>query len=193
MGIAVAGIAEARVIAMEPVPTTYRALLDNIAINNLQDRIQAIPAGAGEVLGMLHFSVNKGGSDRIVTDGTGQAIQIRSLDEVFTETPDMLVLDVEGFEPTVIKGASRLLADQKLKVVVVETLGLAADYGLDDKAMHNSMIGYGFETYHYAPSERRLQPANGMDPVNTIYIRDVEHVSQRLKTAPAFAVDGQVF
>jgi len=34
--------------------------------------------------------------------------------------------DVEEFEPAVIAGAKRLLADPKLEIIIAETLGLAA-------------------------------------------------------------------
>ncbi len=193
LSVAAAGVAGARVIAMEPVPSTYRALCDNIAINHLQDRIEAIPAGAGETEGTLHFSIDRGGSDRIVTDGTGQAIQVKPLDQVFTQTPDMLVLDVEGFEPAVVKGATRLLSDPKLKIVIAETLGLAKDYGLDDKAMHQSLLQLGFKTFHYEPVKRTLVATDGMDPVNTIYVRDQPYVEKRLKNAPNFRVDDRSF
>jgi hypothetical protein len=40
--------------------------------------------------------------------------------------PNMLVIDVEGFEPAVVAGAKRLLADPKLEIIIVETLGLAS-------------------------------------------------------------------
>ena len=193
LSVAVAGVARARVIAMEPVPSTYQALLDNIAINRLQDRVQAYAMGAGETEAVLTFSTSQGGNDRIVTNGTGQAIQVRPIDQVFTEAPDMLVLDVEGFEPAVIKGAARLLIDPRLKIVIIETLGLAADYGLDDKLMHQSMLQYGFRTYHYDAFERLLRPTDGMDPVNTVYVRDLAYVEQRLKDAPSFQVDNYVF
>ncbi len=105
----------------------------------------------------------------------------------------MLVLDVEGFEPAVVKGATRTLGDPRLKVVVAETLGLAADYGLDDKAMHQTMLGYGFQTCHYDPFRRRLNVTNGMDPVNTVYVRDLAAVQKRVVAAPSFEADGHAF
>ena len=193
LSVAAAGIGKARVIAMEPVPSTYRALRDNVAINHLQDRIDAIPVGAGAEAGVLHFTVDRGGNDRIVTDGSGQAIAVRPLDAVFSETPSMLVLDVEGFEPAVVQGAMRILADPQLKVVIVETLGLSKDYGLDDAAMHRTMLELGFQTQNYDPAKRTLTATAGMDPVNTIYVRDLVHVAQRLRDAPSFQVDGHVF
>jgi FkbM family methyltransferase len=195
LSVAVAGVTEARVVAMEPVPSTYRALCDNIAINHLHDRVQPHAAGAGETEAVLRFTTDRGGSDRIVTDphAAGQPVAVRSLDQVFTETPDMLVLDVEGFEPAVIKGASRLLADQRLKIIIAETMGFARAYGLDDAGMHASLLQRGFGTYRYEPARRQLQPTEGMGAVNTIYVRDRDHVAQRLRDAPAFQVAGHAF
>lgn len=191
LSVAVAGVTEARVVAMEPVPSTYQALCDNIAINHLSALVQAHQTGASDREGSLVFSTHRGGSDRIVTDGSaGQTVQVRTLDQVFTETPEMLVLDVEGFEPAVISGASRLLADPKLKVCIIETLGLAADYGLDDKAMHRTVLDHGFNTYSYDPFKRELLPADGMDCYNTLYIRDFGHVEKRVTDAKSFRVDG---
>ncbi len=193
LSVAVAGVARARVVAMEPVPSTYRALRDNIAINHLHDLVQAHAAGAGETEGTLNFSTDRGGNDRIVSDGTGTATPVLPLDTVLTETPDMLVLDVEGFEPAVVKGARRVLADPRLKIVIVETLGLAADYALDDKAMHRTMLDHEFQTCRYDPMRRQLDPTNGMDPVNTVYVRDLPMAQTRLKEAPSFEVDGRTF
>lgn len=193
LSVAAAGVAKARVVAMEPVPATFAALRDNIAINGLAERVQAHAAGAGETEGTLNFSTGRGGSDRIMTDGTGQAIPVLPLDAVFAETPSMLVLDVEGFEPAVVKGASRLLSDPQLNVVIIETLGLAADYGLDDKAMHQTMLRHGFRTCRYDPFERRVDATDGMDPVNTVYARDLPDVEARVRAAPPFQVDGHTF
>jgi FkbM family methyltransferase len=191
--VATAGVARARVVAMEPVPSTYKALCDNVAINHLNDLVRTVQVGAGETADVLHFSTNSGGCDRIVTDGTGQPVPVRPLDEVFTETPNMLFLDVEGFEPAVVKGAMRLLNDPQLKVVIVETLGLSKDYGLDDHAMHQTMLRCGFQTARYEPQKRLLQPTDGMDSFNTIYVRDFQDVAERLRDAPSFRVDEHVF
>lgn len=195
LSVAVAGVAQARVVAMEPVPSTYAALCDNIAINRLHDRVQALAAGAGEREATLTFSTDRGCGDRVVSapGGAGRRVRVEPLDRVFTETPDMLVLDVEGFEPAVIKGASRLLADPRLKVVIVETIGLAAGHGLDEGAMHDTMLGHGFRPHRYDPRGRRLEPADGMDAVNTLYVRDLGHVEPRLKSASAFRVGADRF
>jgi FkbM family methyltransferase len=190
--VAAAGLAKAHVIAMEPVPSTYMALCDNVAINHLGDRVRTLQMGAGEKISSLHFSTNRGSSDRIVTSGTGQELPVQPLDEIFAEPPNMLFLDVEGFEPAVIKGAARVLADSQLKIVIIETLGLAADYGLDDLEMHRSMLDHGFHTVHYDPIKRLLKRTEGMDPVNTIYVRDLAFVEQRVKSARSFVVDNMV-
>ncbi len=55
------------------------------------------------------------------------------------------------------------------------------------------MLLHDFGTYQYEPFERRLNPTDGMDEVNTIYVRDLAYVEQRLKTAASFQVNGVAF
>lgn len=191
LSIAAAGVAGAKVVAMEPVPATYRALCDNIAINRLTDRVTAYQQGASDRNGSLQFSTDRGGSDSVVADGTGQQIAVRPLDEVFDDAPAMLVLDVEGFEPAVVRGAQRLLSSPELKVVIIETLGLAAGFGLDENAMHQTMLNLGFGTFKYFPQARRLERTAGRDAFNTIYIRDAAEVENRVRAAKRFRVDDQ--
>jgi FkbM family methyltransferase len=188
LSIAASSVAKARVIAMEPVPSTFKALRDNVAINEVSNLVTTLNMGAGKEASDLNFSTDRGGNDRIVLDGSGSLIPVRPLDEVFSETPNMLVIDVEGFEPAVIAGARRLLADPKLEIIIAETLGLASDYGLDDRAMHDTIISNGFATAKYDGFTRVLKPTTGMDKFNTIYVRDVAGVSAKVRKANAFRV-----
>jgi FkbM family methyltransferase len=189
LSVAAAGVSKARVVAMEPVPETYIGLRDNIALNRLEDRVQTLNLGAGENAGTLNFSTDKGSADRIVTDGTGRLVEVRPLNDVFSETPDVLFLDVEGFEPAVVKGASRILSDPKLKISVIETLGLAADYGFDEEAMHDTMRDYGFSPVTYDPFRRQLDVVSGISSPNTIYARDLPYVQARVRDALPFRVE----
>ena len=104
----------------------------------------------------------------------------------------MLVVDVEGFEPAVVEGAARLLADPTLKIVILEPVGLSANYGLHQQAMHRSMLDRGFHTVRYDPRRRSLERAEGMDAFNTIYVRDFTEVERRVKAAESFRVDDHV-
>jgi FkbM family methyltransferase len=190
--VAAAGVARARVLAMEPVPSTYRALCDNVAVNDLGKLVKTVAAGAGETSGFLRFTTDRGASDRVARNGTGQRVAIQALDAVFSEAPRMLVLDVEGFEPAVVKGASRLLSEPRLQIVIIETLGMAADYGLDDRVMHQQMLGYGFKTVTYDPFRRAVRATEGMNTYNTIYVRDPVEVEQRVKNAKQFRIVDQL-
>ena len=86
----------------------------------------------------------------------------------------------------VIAGAKRLIADPKLEIIVIETLGLASDYNLDDRAMHDRILNNGFVTVKYDEFTRVLEPTMGMDKSNPIYVRDVARVSEKVTHATAF-------
>jgi len=77
-------------------------------------------------------------------------------------------------------------------VASIETKGLAASYSLHGRAMHRMMLDYGFRTMRHNPYRRVLRPAEGMDKANTIYIREVATVEQRVKEAEKFRVDDQM-
>ena len=55
------------------------------------------------------------------------------------------------------------------------------------------MIGYGFNSYSYSPFDRKIIPLIGQNrkSENTLYIRDVDQVVERIKTAPKFSVYGR--
>ena len=46
----------ANTIAIEPIPTTYKNLKDNILINNMQDRVKSLNIGLGSKKGIVKFT-----------------------------------------------------------------------------------------------------------------------------------------
>lgn len=56
--ILAAGHVGTNVIAIEPIPATFLSLQKNIQVNNLQDKVIALEAGAGVKEGVLRFTSN---------------------------------------------------------------------------------------------------------------------------------------
>jgi FkbM family methyltransferase len=184
-----AGVSGAHVVAVEPVPITLRALTRNIAINGIGDRVVVRAIGVGEKTGVMHISVDQDCTNHMVSSDEGLEVSIQSLDEIFDQrTPTMLKIDVEGLEGGVLKGSTRLLGDPDLQAIIIELNGLGARYGYDDKDNDAKIRAFGFESFAYDPWTRKLSSAKMSGDCNTLYIRNFEFVSQRLKTAKPFRV-----
>jgi hypothetical protein len=99
-------------------------------------------------------------------------------------------MDVEGFERAVLAGAGRALADPALLGVIMELNGSGARYGFDEDALHRDLLTRGFETFRYRPFDRVLEPLQGArsGSGNTLYVRDVGRLAERVRTAPRFRV-----
>jgi len=105
----------------------------------------------------------------------------------------LLKIDVEGFETQVIAGADNVLSNRSLLAVIMELNGSGQRYSFNEGDLYRRMIEYGFAPYTYKPYERFLKKLGGKNyqAGNTLFVRDVETVRQRLQTAPPFKVMGK--
>ena len=100
-----------KVYAIEPERHNLEALKNNIALNNMEENVIALPYGISDYKGtaVIHDS---GGGSSIKDDGAfGAEIEVMSLNDLFTlyniDSVDVLKIDVEGSELEIILGASR--------------------------------------------------------------------------------------
>jgi len=120
-------------------------------------------------------------------------VPVSTLDEVAGETrPAVVKIDVEGYETEVLAGAEKVLDRDELFAVIMELNGAGAAYGFDEAALNRRMLDRGFRTFSYFPFERRLVEVSreGSSAVNAIYLRNLDLVAERVRTAPAFCVLG---
>lgn len=184
----------ARVLAMEPVPDTYRQLLDNVRLNGFAAQIDARNIGVGDEPGELRFSTGEGPTNHVLTTeelGTPAAtVPVDLLDNMASGLdPIMMKIDVEGFEANVIQGAQKILVQPSLQAVLIELNGLGARYGFRDADIHARLLGCGFRPMRYEPFGRRLVVLEGhRDTGNTLYVRPSTALEQRLREAPAVRV-----
>ena len=124
-----------QVFCFEPESTNFAALNANIALNSLSGVVTAYPiAMAGEerldVL-RVHGALSArqalhqvGAASNAQPWAHAQGVMTTSLDErVFRHElpcPTHLKIDVDGLEPQIIEGAKRLLADPRLKTLLIE-------------------------------------------------------------------------
>ena len=191
--ILAAGVAGARVVAFEPSPDTFAMLARNILLNNLQDRARPVHAVAARAEGQVQFSVGLG-TENHVAAGTAEAgsiaVRATTLDkELAANPPNLLKVDVEGFETEVFAGATNTLRLPGLSAIVMEKNDLGSRYGFDEDRLHREIRDCGFVPCKYEPFARRLISTSVQAPSNIIYTRDVAAANERLRTAPPFTLD----
>lgn len=187
---------EAKSISIEPIKDAFDQLMLNVHLNNIGDRVDARRIGVGSKKGTLKFT-NALDTTNHVVDGT-EAMQtpvcevsVDTLDNVVAGSdPVLLKIDLEGFETEVVAGADKVLSNKSLLAVIMELNGSGQRYHFDEGDLYSRMTEYGFAPYTY---ERSLNELNGKNHQegNTLFVRDVETVRQRLQTAPQFKVMGK--
>ena len=196
------GVVGAASIAVEPVPHTFERLRAILALNELNERVEAVPAGVGREAGTATFSTDRGAMNRILPDGQTRAdsveIPVRTIDEIVAgRAVRILKIDVEGFEQPALQGASALLAQGDLQAILVELNGSGRAYGYEDEGVHVLLTDAGFRPYAYEPRTRTLTPREtwNREHFNTLYVRAEARsdLAARLQDAPPFQVRGRTF
>jgi FkbM family methyltransferase len=114
---------EGRVIAFEPVPSTFQRMARNVALNALS-QVTPVCAAASNAEGDAEFEFNeqRSAQGRLIPLGQGntrsnefRAIKVKQLrlDSYGTQgwpPPSFMKIDVEGGAPAVLEGAQNLIA-----------------------------------------------------------------------------------
>ncbi|MCA9261608.1 MAG: FkbM family methyltransferase [Planctomycetales bacterium] len=185
------GVGGASGMAFEPVPNTYSRLCENVRINHLEQRVVCINKGVGANHEKLAFTSGSDAMNHALAAGEQRQdvieVDVTPLDDALQGMcPTLLKIDVEGFESPVIEGAAQTLANPALKAVVLELNGNGSRYGYDEATILQKMLDFGFETYSYAPFERKLINLEGknLKSGNTLFLRDLPMIERRLADGP---------
>lgn len=194
--ILASGGAGARSIAIEPVPATYNRLMDNVHLNNITAKVDALNIALGQQVGVLNFTSGMTSAvNHVVIKSEAKTklicVPVNTLDNVLRgHTPALIKIDVEGYETLVLAGGNQILAQDSLLAVIMELNGSGARYGYSEDALHRTMLGYGFSTFSYSPLDRRLIPLDGKNSKsgNTLYLRNIDVVMERIQSAKQFII-----
>lgn len=186
----------ARVIAIEPIPDTFKNLAQNIAINNTEHTVKALNIGLGSKKGTLNFTNSFDTGNHVADDNdmaTGLTmVSTDTMDNILDgDRPLLIKIDVEGFETEVLNGASNTLQSPALKAIIIELNGSGKRYGFDEEAIHLLLVNHGFKAMKYQPFKRELIPTPPSTVGNTLYVRNVDSVTERLKTARVIMIQNK--
>lgn len=177
----------ARVLAIEPVPATCQHLTANVIANDISDKVKIFNCAVGAELGTIAFTATFDTVNRVATSEDSNTIEVpvNTLDHLLTAhpTPTLVKIDVEGFEWQVLQGAESLLQQPDLKVIIIELNGSGTRYQVADRAIHERLVDAGFQPYSYQPFTRMLTLLDKPGKHNTLYIREIDFVQTRVKTA----------
>ncbi len=181
----------AKVIGFEPIPETYRALLNQVALNTIESNVTAHNKGVSNKPGEIYFTSDLGAMNHAIAESDkdqdgGVKVDTVALDDVIDiDRKTVLKIDVEGFELNVLQGAKSVLSNGQILAIIIEINGNGQAFGVSDSQIHEFLTNFGYFPVSYDPFTRevKVEPSfDGHD--NTIYIRDLELVRTRCLNAP---------
>ena len=115
----------AHVYAVEPSKNNLKFLTDNIERNNYSQRVTILPYAAGDEDKIVTFhesslngmwsSVGQGKTNLL---STTTQVKMKCLQEIIPNLPDIIKIDVEGFEDAVLAGAKKWLKAKKTTWII---------------------------------------------------------------------------
>ena len=195
------GVARANSISFEPAMGTFQKLEANIISNQLQSKTSLVNAAVGSKKGKLYFTsdldtVNHVLLDESLINEETISVPVQMLDDRWEEIGKKICLikiDAEGFESEVLQGMKKILQQKSLKAIIIELNGSGARYGYDENEIKKQITEAGFRPYSYDPFSRLLSLMETEGHFNTIYLRDLPFVQERISSAQKISVFGECF
>lgn len=184
----------ARVVALEPIAKTFQYLRRNVLVNDVAFRVELINKAAANEIKTVYFTTNLDACNHVIAKNdqkniSGAIIECTTLDIAIKEIPQLIKIDVEGFETEVIQGGFHFFSQPQLKAIIIELNGSGTRYGYDEETIHNTLVKVGFSPYAYDPFTRNLTLLSRWGSHNSIYIRDFNFVKERIANAPRVVVN----
>lgn len=150
-----------QVVAFEPNSISAAKLTENISLNNLEN-VTVLPFAASDIDSTVKLDLT---SDSCTTRiGLESDLNIAS-DEVKSIRLDgyfeqqeiaMAKLDIEGFEPFALRGATRLLERGNPPVMQIEIAGYSDRYGVTSDQCIAELNDWGYDLMMYRPQQKQL-------------------------------------
>ncbi len=184
----------AKTVCIEPIPKTFQILKENLELNKITSIVTALNIGLGSRKDQLRFTQSFDTINHVASaeEKDSITVDVERFDEIFDLTTNTLIkIDVEGFETEVLEGMSKSITNQNLQAIIIELNGSGKRYGYDESKIHAKLLSNGFAAYTYSPFERTLTAINNHGTHNTIYIRNIDVVKERISSAKKFQILGK--
>lgn len=184
------GVKKSKVVAIEPIPGTFKWLEKNIRLNDIGDKVKPLNIGISGKPGSLNFttlydSINHVIPGNVPVEENILKVQVDTIDNIVAKEgcPVLVKIDVEGYETEVIAGMKDTLKMPTLRAIIMELNGSGTRYGFDESAIHEILLENNFRPFMYQPLTRNLKPLETFGSFNTIYLRDLEFVKSRIESS----------
>lgn len=190
--------------AFEPAPVTFANQSRQFAaqVSPFRERLHGHNIAISSRIGKMRFTVDRGLGNFLLDDNAtypGKTIEvdITTVDALRERlpSPNLIKIDVEGWNLPVLQGALETLARPDLLGLVVETFRFADGAKPEMRATEASLERFGFRPFSYDPRARILRPLTELQQgrSDTIYVRDPDALADRLRAAPPVACDDEWF
>jgi len=139
-----------KIYAVEPFPSNFELLQKNIALNPYQNIIEPYNIAIGNKSGTakLYFS-NEHNLCNMLASETSDFVEVKTitLDDFVADkkTPDLIRMDIEGYEYYVLDGMKKILQKCKQCKMFIELHPFQMkEQGLDFKKPLQTLFDYGF-------------------------------------------------
>lgn len=119
---------DGRVTAFEASPASAGILRENIELNRLQDRVTVEARAVGARAGSLKVSEESNSVPLIGRYEPGVMVAVVPLDDYADLEPDLIKLDIEGFEIEALRGATEILR-RRPKLAIEVHVDMLRRYG----------------------------------------------------------------
>jgi FkbM family methyltransferase len=184
------------IYSFEPSPTTYQILSENVIENQLSN-VRIYQLALNDKDGELKFNIyedqalNSPSTEVIehpfYKNGPKQVISVQSvrLDDFFSEHhlhwPEIVKLDVEGFEYFVLQGAKNLLSSLNPPILLCEVQPLwMKRFGLSPSNLFEYVEKFGYKTFILSPYGLISREALGNYPSEDIIFAPSSAVNEIL-------------
>lgn len=168
---------DGKVFSFEPGPSSFQALSNSVEQNgckNVRLYNVALSDNPGEeILGRPEGQRNTGGS--FLGSNRGVLVKLETLDRVLLDVDrlDLIKMDVEGWEPNIIKGGRKLI--QKFKPYIVSEISeefLRNRQSLTSEAYIGSLKDMGYRCFDIETMEEISACSPGRPHINALFRPD---------------------